>query len=198
MGATFQERSRGMKAVVQDRYGPPEVLRVDDIEQPVPNDDEVLIRIRATTVSQSDTHLRAANPFFWRLIAGLRRPRWRTLGVELAGEVEAVGAAVTEFKVGNHVFGQPPLERGGAVDTTLLYRVREAGPKTGLFGPPATGSSLGPRDRAEKGREKGHQAASLSPFHGPSAGRPVDLDGDHPGGGHGDADDVVKAEGRAI
>src|SRR5512140_3098086 len=98
-----------MKAVVQDRYGPPDVLRVDDVERPVPNDDEVLIRVRATTVSQSDTHLRAANPFFWRLIAGLRRPRWRTLGVELAGEVESVGVAVTEFKAGNLVFGQPPL-----------------------------------------------------------------------------------------
>jgi NADPH:quinone reductase-like Zn-dependent oxidoreductase len=98
-----------MKAVVQDRYGPPEVLRVEDVEKPVPKDDEVLIRIHASTVSQTDTHIRAAHPFFWRLIGGLRRPRWRTLGVELAGEVEAAGAAVTEFKVGDQVFGQPRL-----------------------------------------------------------------------------------------
>ena len=96
-----------MKAVVQDRYGPPEVLHVEDVPAPVPKDDEVLIRVRASTVSQSDTHVRAAHPFFWRLIAGFRRPRWRTLGVDLAGEVEAVGSAVTEFKVGDHVFGQP-------------------------------------------------------------------------------------------
>ena len=96
-----------MKAVVQDRYGPPDFLRVADVEQPVPKDDEVLIRIRASTVSQSDTHVRAAHPFFWRLIGGFRRPRWRSLGVELAGEVEAAGATVTEFNVGDQVFGQP-------------------------------------------------------------------------------------------
>jgi NADPH:quinone reductase-like Zn-dependent oxidoreductase len=98
-----------MKAVVQDRYGSPDVLRIDDVERPMPKDDEVLIRIRATTVSQTDTHIRGAHPFFWRLIGGFRRPRWRTLGVELAGDVEAVGAAVTEFKVGDQVFGQPRL-----------------------------------------------------------------------------------------
>src|SRR5882762_2928815 len=98
-----------MKAVVQDRYGPPEVLRVEEVERPVPKDDEILIRVRAATVSQTDTHVRAAHPFFWRLIAGLRRPRprWRTLGVDLAGEVEAVGSAVAEFKVGDAVFGSP-------------------------------------------------------------------------------------------
>ena len=94
-----------MKAVVQDRYGPPEVLRVEDVERPMPKDDEVLIRIRATTVTQTDTHLRRARPVFWRLLLGLRRPRRRILGVELAGEVEAVGPAVTEFNVGDDVFG---------------------------------------------------------------------------------------------
>src|SRR3954454_18500787 len=97
-----------MKAVVQDRYGPPDVLRVDDVPRPVPKDDEILIRVRAATVSQSDARVRAAHPFFWRLVAGLRRPsRWRTLGVDLAGEVEAVGRGTTEFKVGDSVFGSP-------------------------------------------------------------------------------------------
>jgi NADPH:quinone reductase-like Zn-dependent oxidoreductase len=94
-----------MKAVVQDRYGPPEVLRVEDVERPMPKDDEVLIRIHATTVTQTDTHLRVARPVFWRLVLGVRRPRRRTLGVELAGEVEAVGPAVTQFNVGDDVFG---------------------------------------------------------------------------------------------
>ena len=94
-----------MRAVVQDRYGPPEVLRVEDVERPSPKDDEVLIRIRATTVTQTDTHLRKARPVFWRLVLGLRRPRRRILGVELAGEVEAVGPAVTQFNVGDDVFG---------------------------------------------------------------------------------------------
>jgi len=96
-----------MKAVVQDRYGPPEVLRIEEVERPVPRDDEILIRVRASTVTQTDTHARRADLFLWRFFLGLRRPRWRTLGVELAGEVEAVGAAVSEFKVGDQVFGQP-------------------------------------------------------------------------------------------
>jgi NADPH:quinone reductase-like Zn-dependent oxidoreductase len=94
-----------MKAVVQDRYGAPEVLHVEDVERPLPRDDEVLIRVRATTVTQTDAHLRRARPVFWRLLLGLRRPRRRILGVELAGEVEVVGPAVTEFKVGDDVFG---------------------------------------------------------------------------------------------
>lgn len=97
-----------MQAVLQDRYGPPEVLYIADVEKPAPRDDQVLIRIRASIVSQTDTHARAAHPFFWRLIAGFRRPtRWRSLGVELAGEIEAVGAGVSEFKAGDRVFGGP-------------------------------------------------------------------------------------------
>jgi NADPH:quinone reductase-like Zn-dependent oxidoreductase len=94
-----------VKAIVQDRYGPPEVLRIADVEQPVPKDEEVLIRVRASTVSQSDAHIRGAHPWPWRLVAGLRRPRWRSLGVEFAGEVAAVGSAVREFQVGDGVFG---------------------------------------------------------------------------------------------
>jgi NADPH:quinone reductase-like Zn-dependent oxidoreductase len=96
-----------MKAVVQDRYGPPEVLRIEEVERPVPKDDEILIRIRASTVTQTDTHARRADLFLWRFVLGLRRPRARTLGVELAGVVEAVGAAVHEFKVGDEAFGRP-------------------------------------------------------------------------------------------
>ena len=96
-----------MRAVVQDRYGPPDVLYIADVARPVPKDDEVLVRIRASTVTQTDTHARAAHPVFWRLVGGLRRPKrsWRTLGVEFAGEVEAVGSAVRSFVVGDRVFG---------------------------------------------------------------------------------------------
>jgi NADPH:quinone reductase-like Zn-dependent oxidoreductase len=94
-----------MRAVVHDRYGPPEVLRIDEVEKPVPNDDEVVVKVRATTVNQTDCHIRRAQPFIWRFFAGLRRPRQRILGMELAGEVEAVGARVTEFEVGDRVFG---------------------------------------------------------------------------------------------
>jgi NADPH:quinone reductase-like Zn-dependent oxidoreductase len=94
-----------MRAIVQDRYGPPEVLHIEEVEKPVPAAGDVLIRVRASTVSQTDTHIRAAKPPFWRLIGGFRRPRWRTLGVDLAGVVEAVGPGVTEFAVGDEVFG---------------------------------------------------------------------------------------------
>ncbi|HEY6058042.1 MAG TPA: alcohol dehydrogenase catalytic domain-containing protein, partial [Candidatus Limnocylindrales bacterium] len=90
---------------MQDRYGPPGVLRIVDVERPVPGDGEVLIRVRASTVSQTDTHLRGAHPPVWRLVAGWQRPRWRTLGVDLAGVVEAVGADVTVFAAGDEVFG---------------------------------------------------------------------------------------------
>ena len=110
-----------MTAVVHDRYGPPEVLRLAEVERPVPGEDEVLVRVHATTVTRSDCGLRAAHPFFSRFFSGLRRPKRRIAGTELAGEVEAVGAAVIEFKVGDDVFGI----RGGA--NAEYVCVRESG-----------------------------------------------------------------------
>jgi NADPH:quinone reductase-like Zn-dependent oxidoreductase len=94
-----------VRAVVHDTYGPPNVLRLDHVDRPVPEEDEVLVRIHATTVTRTDCGLRRARPFFIRYFTGLLRPRRKILGMELAGEVEAVGAAVTEFEVGDHVFG---------------------------------------------------------------------------------------------
>jgi NADPH:quinone reductase-like Zn-dependent oxidoreductase len=94
-----------MRAVVCDRYGPPDVLRLEDVERPVPKEDEVLVRIRATTVNRSDCGVRSGRPFIARFLTGLRRPRRRILGSELAGAVEAVGTEVTEFDVGDQVFG---------------------------------------------------------------------------------------------
>jgi NADPH:quinone reductase-like Zn-dependent oxidoreductase len=94
-----------VKAVVHDRYGPPEVLRLEEVERPVPKDDEVLVKIHATSVTRTDCGLRAARPFFVRYFTGLRRPRQRILGMELAGVVDAAGAAVTEFAAGDQVFG---------------------------------------------------------------------------------------------
>jgi NADPH:quinone reductase-like Zn-dependent oxidoreductase len=101
-----------MRAVVYDTYGPPEVLRLEDVERPVPKEDEVLIKIHATTVNRTDCGFRAANPFITRFFTGLRRPRHRILGREFAGEVEAVGAAVSEFGVGDRVFGLAGLTFG--------------------------------------------------------------------------------------
>ncbi len=94
-----------MKAVVHDRYGPPSVLRVAEVERPVPADDEVLVRVRATTVTRTDCHVRRASPFMWRLFAGLLRPKKKILGIEYAGVVEAVGVAVEGLAVGDEVFG---------------------------------------------------------------------------------------------
>jgi NADPH:quinone reductase-like Zn-dependent oxidoreductase len=94
-----------MRAVVHDRYGPPEVLRLEEVETPAPEEDEVLVKIHATTVNRTDCGVRAASPFITRFFTGVRRPRRRILGMELAGEVEAVGPAVGKFEVGDHVFG---------------------------------------------------------------------------------------------
>jgi NADPH:quinone reductase-like Zn-dependent oxidoreductase len=94
-----------MRAVVYDTYGPPDVLRLEDVERPVPKDDELLIRVHATTVNRTDCGWRGADPFFTRVFLGVRGPKNRILGSELAGEVEAVGPAVSEFAVGDRVFG---------------------------------------------------------------------------------------------
>jgi NADPH:quinone reductase-like Zn-dependent oxidoreductase len=94
-----------MRDVVYDRYGPPDVLRLADVERPVPKEDEVLVKIHASTVNRTDCGWRSAKPFIVRYFIGLLRPKRKILGMELAGEVEAVGAGVTEFEVGDQVFG---------------------------------------------------------------------------------------------
>jgi NADPH:quinone reductase-like Zn-dependent oxidoreductase len=108
-----------MRAVVQDRYGPPEVLHIEEVPKPVPGQGEVLIRVHASTVSQTDAHVRRAN-LFWRLFLGWRRPRHRTLGIDLAGIVEAVGPGVSEFKVGDEVFGMVGWRSGAHAEYVVL------------------------------------------------------------------------------
>ena len=103
-----------MRAVVHDRYGPPDVQRIEEVARPVPKDDEVLVKIHATTVTRTDAGVRSAKPVLIRLFFGLRRPKQRILGTELAGEIEAVGAAVTRFAVGDHVFGSTSSFQSGA------------------------------------------------------------------------------------
>jgi NADPH:quinone reductase-like Zn-dependent oxidoreductase len=112
-----------MRAVVHDRYGPPDVLRLEDVERPIPNEEEVLIRVRATTVTRTDSGLRSAEYFVSRFFTGLLRPKRKVLGMELAGEVEEVGATVTEFAVGDHVFG---VKGSGA--HAEYVSMRESGP----------------------------------------------------------------------
>jgi NADPH:quinone reductase-like Zn-dependent oxidoreductase len=95
-----------MRAVVQDRYGPPEVLRIDDVERPVPNAEEVLVRVVASTVTRGDAMgVRSQEYKFTRVATGIRRPRRTHTGTEFAGRVEEVGSSVTEFRPGDEVFG---------------------------------------------------------------------------------------------
>ena len=95
-----------MRAAVHDRYGPPEVLRVAEVERPVPKDDEVLVRVHASTVTRGDAMgVRGVEYRFTRVFTGIRRPRRTAFGSEFAGRIEGVGAAVAEFRVGDEVFG---------------------------------------------------------------------------------------------
>jgi NADPH:quinone reductase-like Zn-dependent oxidoreductase len=94
-----------MKAAVHTSYGPPNVVRVAEVEKPAAKDNQVLVKVHATTVNRTDSGLRAAKPFVNRFFTGLRRPRVTVLGSEFAGEVEAVGRGVTSFEVGDRVFG---------------------------------------------------------------------------------------------
>jgi NADPH:quinone reductase-like Zn-dependent oxidoreductase len=94
-----------MKAAVHTRYGPPDVVRIVEVDKPTAKDNQVLVKVHATTVNRTDSGLRAAKPFINRFFTGLRRPRVTVLGNEFAGEVEAVGRGVTSFAVGDRVFG---------------------------------------------------------------------------------------------
>jgi NADPH:quinone reductase-like Zn-dependent oxidoreductase len=94
-----------MKAAVHTGYGPPDVVRIAEVDKPVAKDNEVLVKVHATTVNRTDCGLRAAKPFISRFFTGLIRPKATILGNEFAGAVEAVGSGVRSFEVGDRVFG---------------------------------------------------------------------------------------------
>ena len=102
--------SETMKAVVYRCYGPPDVLKLEDVERPVPGDDELLVKIHAASVNPLDWHYMRGSPYIMRLGSGLGAPDDTSMGVDFAGTVEAVGSSVTQFKPGDRVFGG----RGGA------------------------------------------------------------------------------------
>jgi NADPH:quinone reductase-like Zn-dependent oxidoreductase len=124
-----------MKAVVYDAYGPPDVLRLEDVERPVPKDDELLVEVHAAAVTRADCATREANrrggllvTVISRLISGVRRPKLRILGSELAGEVAAVGAAVNEFAVGDRVFGSTGFRFGAHAEFVCMRESARTAP----------------------------------------------------------------------
>ena len=94
-----------MKAAVRTRYGPPDMVRIEEIERPTPGEHDVLVEVHVTTVNRTDCAFRSAKPFINRFFGGLVRPKVAVLGCEFAGVVRAVGGAVTSFEVGDKVFG---------------------------------------------------------------------------------------------
>jgi NADPH:quinone reductase-like Zn-dependent oxidoreductase len=95
-----------MKAIVYEKYGPPDVLELKEVEKPTPSDDEVLVKIHAASVNATDCHILRADPFIMRLFNGLLKPKNKILGIDIAGRVEAVGVNVKQFQPGDDVFGE--------------------------------------------------------------------------------------------
>ncbi len=119
-----------MRAAVFTRYGPPEVVQIKDVAKPVPKDNEVLVRVRATTVAAADWRIRKADPFAARLFSGLWRPtRIQTAGMEFSGTVESVGKAATRFKPGDEVFGGTLFKLGCQAEYVCLAEEGIVAPK---------------------------------------------------------------------
>jgi NADPH:quinone reductase-like Zn-dependent oxidoreductase len=120
-----------MKAIIHTRYGPPEVLQLAEVPKPTPKDNEVLIKVHATTVNRTDCGFRSAEYFISRFFSGLFRPKNQILGNEFAGEIEAVGKDVKLFQPGDKVFGYNDITFGANAEYMVLV---EDGPITMMPG----------------------------------------------------------------
>lgn len=115
-----------MKAIVHTKYGPPDELQLKEVEKPLPKDNEVLIKIHATTVTTTDCNARnftfvpKSFMFFARLVFGFKTPKINILGIDLAGEIEVVGKDVKRFKAGDQVFGSPGTKFGGHAEYSCV------------------------------------------------------------------------------
>src|SRR6187200_1766006 len=103
-----------MKAIVYYKYGSPDVLELKEMEKPAPGENEVLVKVHAASANPADWHLMRAEPFLARLENGLLKPKTTRLGADLAGRMEAVGRNVTQFQVGDDVFGSLSLNGLGS------------------------------------------------------------------------------------
>jgi NADPH:quinone reductase-like Zn-dependent oxidoreductase len=117
-----------MKAVVYEKYGSPEVLKLREIKKPPVADDEVLVKVHAASIQQTDIRFRRGTPFLVRILAGLFKPKNQILGCDYSGVVEATGENVTEFNVGNEVYGQLD-RRTGTHAEYIVVTTKELSPK---------------------------------------------------------------------
>jgi NADPH:quinone reductase-like Zn-dependent oxidoreductase len=117
-----------MKAVVYDKYGPPEVLKIKEVENPVPDDSEILVKVHAAAVTVGDVRLRKADPFMARTFNGLFRPKRKILGMNFAGEIELTGKGVQKFKQGDKVFGSTEFDFGTYAEFICISEDRVLAP----------------------------------------------------------------------